>query len=28
VVDSSSEHITVWLPNKNAAELIRVEIFD
>lgn len=26
VVDTSAEKITVWLPNKNAAELIRVEV--
>lgn len=26
VIDDSAEHITVWLPNKNRGELIRVEI--
>ncbi len=28
VVDRSASHTTVWLPNKNTAELIRVELFD
>jgi streptogramin lyase len=28
VVDESAPHTTVWLPNKNTAELIRVELFD
>lgn len=28
VVDESASHTTVWLPSKNTAELIRVELFD
>jgi streptogramin lyase len=28
VVDTSADHTTVWLPNKNRAQLIRVEIPD
>ena len=28
VVDERAPHTTVWLPNKNTAELIRVELFD
>jgi len=28
VVDESSAHTVVWLPNKNSAELIRVELFN
>lgn len=28
VVDTSASQTTVWLPNKNAAELIRVELLD
>jgi len=26
VVDNSAERITVWLPNKNQGQLIRVEV--
>ena len=28
VVDERAEHTTVWLPNKNTGELIRVELLD